>query len=162
MEALQGGLDCRYLTTHLTQRKFSVISITTIATPHRGSSFADHFMSLASQHLPSVLSLLDLLPNGGGDGKAFECLTVESMSRFNEETPDVDGVRYFSWGACYEPGLIDTWKWPHSVILEKEGPNDGLVSVESAKWVSANNDMVYKRPSPEHICRVHISVPFLL
>ncbi|KAG1908291.1 Alpha/Beta hydrolase protein [Suillus fuscotomentosus] len=129
-----GGLDCRYLTTHLTQRKFSVISITTIATPHRGSSFADHFMSLASQHLPSVLALLELLPNGGGDGKAFECLTVESMRRFNEETPDADGVRYFSWGACYEPGLIDTWKWPHSVILEKEGPNDGLVSVESAKW----------------------------
>lgn len=129
-----GGLDCRYLTTHLTQRKFSVISITTIATPHRGSSFADHFMSLASQHLPSVLALLELLPNGGGDGKAFECLTLESMRRFNEETPDVEGVRYFSWGACYEPGLIDTWKWPHSVILEKEGPNDGLVSVESAKW----------------------------
>ncbi|KAG2154652.1 Alpha/Beta hydrolase protein [Suillus clintonianus] len=129
-----GGLDCRYLTTHLSQRKFSVISITTIATPHRGSSFADHFMSLASQHLPSVLALLELLPNGGGDGKAFECLTLESMRRFNEETPNVEGVRYFSWGACYEPGLIDTWKWPHSVILEKEGPNDGLVSVESAKW----------------------------
>lgn len=97
-------------------------------------------MSLASQHLPSVLALLELLPNGGGDGKAFECLTVESMRRFNEETPDADGVRYFSWGACYEPGLIDTWKWPHSVILEKEGPNDGLVSVESAKWVSAQDD----------------------
>ncbi|KAG1757770.1 Alpha/Beta hydrolase protein [Suillus lakei] len=133
-DTLQGGLDCRYLTTHLTQRKFSVISLTTIATPHRGSSFADHFMSLASQHLPSVLALLELLPNGGGDGKAFECLTLESMRRFNEETPDIEGVRYLSWGACYEPGLIDTWKWPHSVILEKEGPNDGLVSVESAKW----------------------------
>ncbi|KAG2740648.1 hypothetical protein P692DRAFT_201935487 [Suillus brevipes Sb2] len=104
-----GGLDCRYLTTHLTQRKFS--------------------------HLPSVLVLLELLSNGGGDGKAFECLTLESMRQFNEETPDVEGVRYFSWGACYEPGLIDTWKWPHSIILEKEGPNDGVVSVESAKWV---------------------------
>lgn len=85
--------------------------------------------------MPSVLSLLDLLPNGGGDGKAFECLTIESMRKFNEETPDVPGVQYFSWGAVYEPGLIDTWKWPHSVILEKEGENDGLVSVESSKWV---------------------------
>ncbi|TFK36886.1 Alpha/Beta hydrolase protein [Crucibulum laeve] len=130
-----GGLDCRYLTTHLTQRKFKVLSITTIATPHRGSSFADHFLStVGPSRMPSVLSLLDLLPNGGGDGKAFECLTVESMRKFNEETPDVEGVRYFSWGATYEPGLIDTWKWPHSVILEKEGPNDGLVSVQSAKW----------------------------
>lgn len=56
------------------------------------------------------------------------------MQQFNQQTPDVDGVQYFSWGAVYEPGLIDTWKWPHSVILEKEGPNDGLVSVKSAKW----------------------------
>ncbi|KAF9457354.1 Alpha/Beta hydrolase protein [Collybia nuda] len=130
-----GGLDCRYLTSHLTQRKFNVLSITTIATPHRGSAFADHFLSTVGRtRMPSVLSLLDLLPNGGGDGKAFECLTIESMSKFNEETPDVDGVNYFSWGAVYDPGLIDTWKWPHSIILEKEGPNDGLVSVESSKW----------------------------
>jgi triacylglycerol lipase len=60
--------------------------------------------------MPSVLSLLDLLPNGGGDGKAFESLTIESMRKFNEDTPNVEGVQYFSWGAVYEPGLIDTWK----------------------------------------------------
>jgi triacylglycerol lipase len=84
--------------------------------------------------MPSVLSLLDLLPNGGGDGKAFESLTTQSMSTFNEQTPDVEGVKYFSWGAWYEPGLIDTWKYPHSIIMEKEGPNDGLVSVRSSKW----------------------------
>jgi len=106
-----GGLDCRYLTTHLTHRSFTVLSVTTIATPHRGSYFADHFLStLGPDRLPNFLSLLDLLPNGGGDGKAFECLTLESMRKFNEETPDVEGVKYFSWGAVYEPGLIDTWK----------------------------------------------------
>jgi len=130
-----GGLDCRFMTTHLTSRAFRVLSVTTIATPHRGSSFASHFLNtIGATRMPSVLSLLDMLPNGGGDGKAFECLTVESMVKFNEETPDVEGVRYFSWGATYDPGLIDTWKWPHSVVLEKEGPNDGLVSVESSKW----------------------------
>lgn len=130
-----GGLDCRYLTSHLTDRPFKVLSVTTISTPHRGSSFADHFLStLGPANLPSVLSLLDLLPNGGGDGKAFEFLTVENMRKFNEETPDVPGVKYFSWGAVYDPGLIDTWKWSHSVIMEKEGPNDGLVSLKSAKW----------------------------
>ncbi|KAJ6509348.1 Alpha/Beta hydrolase protein [Mycena vitilis] len=130
-----GGLDCRYLTTHLTQRKFRVLSVTTIATPHRGSSFADHFLATVGRtRMPSVLSLLDLLPNGGGDGKAFECLTIESMRKFNAETPDNPDVRYFSWGATYDPGLIDTWKWPHSVVLENEGENDGLVSVASSKW----------------------------
>ncbi|KAJ6604471.1 alpha/beta-hydrolase [Mycena vulgaris] len=130
-----GGLDCRYLTTHITKRKFRVLSITTIATPHRGSSFADHFLTTVGRtRMPSVLSLLDLLPNGGGDGKAFECLTIESMRKFNVETPDAPGVQYFSWGATYDPGLIDTWKWPHSVVLENEGENDGLVSVASSKW----------------------------
>ncbi|KAF7310757.1 hypothetical protein HMN09_00618700 [Mycena chlorophos] len=96
-----GGLDC--------SRKFKVLSITTIATPHRGSSFADHFLTtVGAARMPSVLSLLELLPNGGGDGKAFQSLTLEAMRRFNEETPDVPDVKYFSWGATYQPGLIDT------------------------------------------------------
>ena len=30
---------------------------------------------------------------------------------------------------------LTKYRWPHSVVLEKEGPNDGLVSVESSKWV---------------------------
>lgn len=108
----QGGLDCRYLTTHLVDRNFSVLSVTTIATPHRGSTFADYFLETIGQaRLPQVLSLLDMLPNGGGDGKAFEFLTLENMKKFNEHTPDVEGVQYFSYGAEYEPGLIDTWKY---------------------------------------------------
>ncbi|KIK30352.1 hypothetical protein PISMIDRAFT_54801, partial [Pisolithus microcarpus 441] len=111
-----------------------VLSLTTIVTPHRGSTFANHFLSLTGAHLPAVLALLELLPNGGGDGKAFECLTLEAMEEFNKNTPDVDGVRYFSWGAEYEPGLFDTWKYSHSVIYASEGPNDGLVSVRSAQW----------------------------
>lgn len=107
----QGGLDCRYLTTYLVDRTFSVLSVTTIATPHRGSTFADYFIETIGQNrLPQVLSLLDLLPNGGGDGKAFGFLTTENMKKFNESTPDVEGVRYFSYGAEYDPGLIDTWK----------------------------------------------------
>lgn len=51
--------------------------------------------------MPSIMSLIDMLPNGGGDGKAFESLTLESMRDFNKDTPDVDGVQYFSWGADY-------------------------------------------------------------
>lgn len=104
-------MDCRYLTTHLTERNFEVLSVTTIATPHRGSAFADYFLeTVGIARMPQVLSLLDLLPNGGGDGKAFEFLTTENMKRFNEDTPDVDGVQYFSYGAVYDPGYVDTWK----------------------------------------------------
>jgi triacylglycerol lipase len=108
----QGGLDCRYLATHLApDAPFEVLSVTTIATPHRGSSFADYFLgALGSARLPSVLTMLDMLPNGGGSGAAFEALTLNNVRKFNEETPDAPGVQYFSWGAWYEPGLIDTWR----------------------------------------------------
>lgn len=95
-----------------------MLSVTTISSPHRGSSFADHFLAtIGRERMSSVLSLLELLPNGGGDGQAFEFLTVENMRKFNENTPDVPGVHYFSWGAMYEPGLIDTWKCVTFLVL---------------------------------------------
>ena len=108
---VQGGLDCRYLATNLQDHTFRVLSITTISSPHRGSSFAEIFLkTVGPERFPSFLSLLDMLPNGGGDGSAFSCLTPAAMREFNEQTPDVPDVKYFSWGAVYSPGLIDTWK----------------------------------------------------
>ena len=88
--------------------------------------------------MPSFLALLDKLPIGGGDGTAFETLTIKAMSEFNLSTPDVDGVKYFSYGAACTPGLLDAFKFSHSIILEKEGPNDGLVSVSSSQCGSSN------------------------
>lgn len=88
-----------------------MLSVTTIATPHRGSSFANYFLdTIGLQRLPQIVSFLDYLPNGGGDGKAFELLTLEAMEKFNEEVPDADGVQYYSWGAKFDPGLLDTFK----------------------------------------------------
>jgi triacylglycerol lipase len=85
--------------------------VTTIATPHHGSYFADYFLeTLGKARIPTLVSFLDYLPNGGGDGKAFEGLTLESMKKFNEEVTDVEGVQYFSWGATCSPGLVDAFK----------------------------------------------------
>jgi hypothetical protein len=36
-----GGLDCRHLITHLNPTEYRPISLTTLSTPHRGSSFMD-------------------------------------------------------------------------------------------------------------------------
>ena len=36
-----GGLDCRHLITHLKPADYAPLSLTTIATPHRGSPFMD-------------------------------------------------------------------------------------------------------------------------
>lgn len=52
---------------------------------------------------------MDKLPIGGGDGKAFESLTLESMRKFNQETPDDPDVHYFSWGSKFEPGILDAF-----------------------------------------------------
>lgn len=148
-----GGLDCRYLVSQLSPCTFKVLSVTTISSPHRGSTFANHFidtigresitmkssdgliLTMIGERMPTLVSLLDMLPNGGGDGKAFEYLTPEHMREFNELVLDDPVVAYFSWGATYEPSLLDPFRWPHGVILTKEGQNDGLVSIESAKWV---------------------------
>ncbi|EJU00116.1 alpha/beta-hydrolase [Dacryopinax primogenitus] len=131
-----GGLDCRYLASKL-QCEFEVLSVTTISTPHRGSSFADYFVHelIGADRLPTIISLLSLLlPYSDGDGTAFSQLTTTHMAAFNCLVPDKPGVQYFSWGATYEPGLVDSFRWPWAVVMSKEGENDGLVSVESAKW----------------------------
>lgn len=36
-----GGLDCRHLITHIRPKEYTPLSLTTIATPHRGSPFMD-------------------------------------------------------------------------------------------------------------------------
>lgn len=123
-----GGLDGRFLISRL-ETSFTVRSLTTIATPHRGSSFADYMLDkvVGRERLPTLLNLLRTL-NVPGGGEAFECLTTEAMKRFNEETPDKEGVKYFSWGAAFQPGFFNEFRIPHGIIFEHEGPNDGMVS----------------------------------
>ncbi|KAJ6264368.1 Lipase [Drechslerella dactyloides] len=64
---------------------------------------------------------------------AFEQLTTEYMrSNFNPQTPDVPGVRYFSYGALTHPGIFSPFHTSHRIISRIDGDNDGLVSVRSA------------------------------
>lgn len=56
------------------------------------------------------------------------------MARFNEETPDDPKVKYFSYGAQFEPTWSNVFRIPWGIVHEHEGDNDGLVSVSSAKW----------------------------
>lgn len=130
-----GGLDSRFLITHLKPTSFKVASLTTIATPHRGSAFADYLVLdvLGTNHLPKLMNLTQKIGIPGG-GKAFEELTMKKMERFNTETPNDPNVLYFSYGASFEPGLTNVFRIPWGVIYEREGPNDGMVSVSSATW----------------------------
>ena len=66
---------------------------------------------------------------------AGEELTRAYMEKFNRETADCPGVYYQSYAGKIDGDVVSpVWRKMHAVIYEYEGENDGLVSVESAKW----------------------------
>ncbi|KAK5158603.1 hypothetical protein LTR04_005206 [Oleoguttula sp. CCFEE 6159] len=86
----------------------------------------------AAYQLPKVYKVLEFF---GLETGAFSQLTQKYMTEnFNPKTPDREGVRYYSYGATVEPSLWSMFRQSHRIIERLEGPNDGLVSVESAKW----------------------------
>ncbi|PTB78011.1 alpha/beta-hydrolase [Trichoderma longibrachiatum ATCC 18648] len=130
-----GGLDARYMISRLRPRGIKVASLVTIATPHRGSPFADYLVESDTSplHLPRLYSVIR---RAGLGTSAFGQLTTRYMrDEFNPRVPDVEGVRYFSYGAMIdEPSLLGAFRVPHGVIWDREGENDGLVSVRSSRW----------------------------
>ncbi|KXJ95109.1 putative triacylglycerol lipase [Microdochium bolleyi] len=129
-----GGLDARYMISKLQPQNVDVKSLVTIASPHRGSAFADYLLDqIGPSNLPRVYKLVRGV---GFDTGAFSQLTRKYMTeQFNPNTPDDPSVRYFSYGAVSQmPPLLSPFRQPHRIISEMEGPNDGMVSVESSVW----------------------------
>jgi triacylglycerol lipase len=121
-----GGLDSRYALSHLGFYR-RIDTLATLGTPHRGSPIANEVL----QHMPRTVDLLMNLgvPIGGlGD------LTPSACRSFNRLTEDVPGVRYCSVAASFRPSRLCPWYLPWEHIQELEGDNDGLVSVQSARW----------------------------
>jgi triacylglycerol lipase len=123
-----GGLDARYLISRLGMAD-RVLSLTTLGTPHRGSSFADWGVRRLRVVVEPLLKFL------GMPYQAFFDLTVAACCSFNDQTPDHPGVRYFSVAGRFEPDWTSPeWHLPASVLKRQEGANDGVVSVASATW----------------------------
>ncbi|KAJ8123538.1 hypothetical protein ONZ43_g544 [Nemania bipapillata] len=93
-----GGLDARFMISHLRPTNVAVRSLVTVASPHHGSSFADFlFREIGDQRLPEIYRLLERV---GMETGAFEQLTSTYMENsFNPRTPDDPRVSYFSYGA---------------------------------------------------------------
>lgn len=131
-----GGLDARFMISQLQPASVDVKSLITVATPHHGSPFADYLLeSIGPNYLPRLYDLWQRTT--GWEPSAFSQLTTRYMAEeFNPKTPDDPTVRYFSYGAMvkHKPPLLSPFRHSHQVIEECEGPNDGLVSVESSKW----------------------------
>jgi triacylglycerol lipase len=125
-----GGLDARYLITHLGMAE-RVASLTTIAAPHRGTTVADWFCLNFRQRVPLLLTLEAFGINVDG----FRDCRTDICRTFNERTPDVPGVRYFSYtGNVPSSRVSPLLRRASNILTPAEGPNDGLVSVRSARW----------------------------
>jgi triacylglycerol lipase len=123
-----GGLDARSAVSRLGLDS-QVLSLTTIGCPHRGTAFADWGVRKFGKITHPLFRAM------GIPDAAFYDLTTESCERFNGDTPDVAGVRYFSVAGVIErPWLAHGWKLPCGIVRKAEGPNDGVVSVASATW----------------------------
>ncbi|CAJ0844078.1 15825_t:CDS:2 [Entrophospora sp. SA101] len=128
-----GGLDCRYLITHLPTDNCSIRSLTTIGTPHRGSPFMDWCrdnigLGKLSKSFESAEKAVDDLL------KELEERCHFCMNSFNKNTPNHPSIFYYSYGAATEIPIWSPLYFPYQIIREKEGQNDGLVSLKSAQW----------------------------
>lgn len=123
-----GGLDARYMISRLGMAE-GVRSLTTLGTPHHGSTFADWSLRRLARVAMPVAKFL------GIPTQAFYDLTTESCRRFNEEIRDEPSVRYFSIaGRCPPECVAPLWKPSAIVVGRAEGDNDSMVSVASAQY----------------------------
>jgi triacylglycerol lipase len=139
-----GGLDARYL---ITQKGWhdTVAALVTVATPHRGSSIASLILEqpeAVRRWLTDVADWLGthILEDGSANiRQALHELTPEYVENtFNEQVPDRPDVRYWSYG-CQAGKGTDTpidpiFRYLNKYLFEREGVNDGIVSVRSARW----------------------------
>ncbi|MCH8557686.1 MAG: hypothetical protein LAT84_07690 [Balneolia bacterium] len=139
-----GGLDIRYAISSMDKYK-DVISLTTVCTPHRGTSLS----TLTLNTPETIRGSLEGIANWFGNNVypkvpsnitgALEQLGREYVNEhFNPANPDHPEVRYKSVTAACGKGTeydINRLLIPfNSYIYEREGINDGYISEESAKW----------------------------
>jgi triacylglycerol lipase len=122
-----GGLDARYMISRLDMAP-RVLSLTTLGTPHHGSSFADWAMDRLVRFFHPIFTILNL-PH-----EAFRDLTTFACAELNRQTPDAPNVRYFSVAGRHQRNWLNpSWQFSGSIVERAEGPNDGVVSVASAR-----------------------------
>ena len=137
-----GGLDARYaLHRDVSGLAPRVASLSTIATPHRGSPIADLLVGpdaggrpvrrVVYEALRGVVAVFGL-PTG-----ALDNLTTAYARRFNEAHPDIADIPCY----CYAGNSATSYLLQltsayirNAGQAEDERENDGLVSVASASW----------------------------
>jgi len=118
-----GGLDCRYY-AHMHPEDKRIKKIITIATPHKGTLFADWVMQGGSW-LALILR--------HQFGKAGRDLTTSACEAFNKKVINRDDIKYISYAASRPNRELPLWLRPLAKHIGAEA-NDGQVPVSSAQW----------------------------
>jgi triacylglycerol lipase len=129
-----GGLDARHMLFEHQDARIheKIASLTTIGTPHLGTTFADWGI----EHGAAVMHILAMLRIDGLDG--FRDLTTQACQAFNHDWEEFGrgcGVKFQTFAGIQDLAFIfEPLKPSWALIFAKEGANDGLVSLESARW----------------------------
>ncbi len=124
-----GGLDTRHMLYENRAEGFHerIASLTTIGTPHHGSPMADFVVKNTGNLLVKL-----------GLGEGVHDLTTQACREFNEQADGWEtgcGVRFRTYAGRQDCLYVfDLLKPAWRIIHAAEGDNDGLVSVQSAKW----------------------------
>ena len=137
----KGGLDSRAAIAHQGAAPY-VATLTIINTPHRGCIFAEYLLGkvpeptrqrIAAAYNATLKKLGDENPDFLA---AVTDLTESACLRRNESTPDDPDVVYESVMSYCKRAAHG--KFPlnmtYPIVKHFDGLNDGLVSVESARW----------------------------
>lgn len=125
-----GGLDARRMIIRHNMADY-VASVTSIGTPHLGTSYADFGLARGGQWLINLVQeTVDLT--------GFLDLTRNVWQELNKQwchEEATNSVIYQTYAAAQERKLVftplrDSW----DIIFAEEGMNDGLVSLESQRW----------------------------
>lgn len=139
-----GGLDMRYALSNLDMAQH-VASLTTISTPHHGTSLAELTLKTPDAIREKLGDFLDwmgdrIYPHTKSDsvGSAAQLTRRYINEQFNPSTPNIDDIPYYSYTSAVGKGTSEPIRviarYQNKHIYDIEGPNDGMVSVESAKW----------------------------
>lgn len=139
-----GGLDARYLISKLGYHEV-VASLVTISTPHRGTSIAEIMLKQPERLRKWGIDIANWMGSQSlenADADTLQALTELSPTyvkeTFNVEVPDHPSVQYWSYagatGKDTNLPINPFLKLSNTLLYAREGRNDGLVSVESARW----------------------------
>ena len=143
-----GGLDARYLVSSLGYDD-RVASVTTVATPHRGSRIADLALGLSQSESSTMQAVRDLILArieanfDDYDKEALDAalwdLTEGAAPWFAEDNPDRAGVHYQSWAGVSSKIA----KWPADTEAAC-----GDVLAHEASWFGFGADLMSPKLAP--------------